>query len=93
MRGMVTKEINQVAYDLLGLKEISTAELMLMPYVQYTMMNSKKLDPQRMNNEDRAILSQWRSNNWIEGGASGLTITKDFWDAINEILWLGYVND
>ena len=90
---MVTGEINQVAYDLLGIKEITTAELRLMPYIQYTMMNSKKLDPQRMNNEDRAILSQWRSNKWIEGGASGLTITKDFWGAINEIMWLGYVND
>lgn len=26
------------------------------------------------------------------GGASGLTITKAFWDIINQLLWLGYAN-
>ena len=33
----------------------------------------------------------WRKKGWIEGGVEGLRITKEFWDAINEILWLGYV--
>lgn len=28
---------------------------------------------------------------FIEGGAAVLQITQDFWSAIHQILWLGYV--
>lgn len=37
------------------------------------------------------ILSTWRAKDYIEGGVSGLAITKEFWDAICELVWLGYV--
>jgi hypothetical protein len=49
-------------------------------------------DQNKVNAEERAILSDWRKRGFIDGGASGLGMTKAFWDAMNEILWMGYVN-
>ena len=90
-RGMMTPEVSAKAKELLDI-DITVTELRLMPYVQYTMLNEQKLDPRRINEPERKILSDWRKKGWIEGGASGMAIRKDFWDAINEILWLSYVN-
>lgn len=91
MRGRVTEEIKAVAKETLGIEDISTRELRLMPHIQYVMMNEQRLQPRHISPEDREILQRWREAGWIEGGASGLAITKEFWDAINQILWLGYV--
>lgn len=91
MRGAVTGKITEKAKELLNLDNISTRELRLMPYIQYTMMNNQTIDPNKISKEERGILADWRSRGFILGGASGLAISKDFWDAINEILWLGYV--
>jgi len=91
-RGAVTPEIKQLAKQLLGIEDLTTRELRLMPYIQYTMMNEQRLEIQRINPEERKILSKWRANGWIEDDASEMSISKQFWDAINQILWLAYVN-
>lgn len=91
MRGQLTEEINRAALRHLGTKEISQGELRLMPYIQHMMVNNQRIEPGKISPEERDILSTWRTHGWIEGGASGLSITKEFWDAINEILWIGYV--
>lgn len=62
-----------------------------MAYVQYVMMNEQKLDMRKLNQDDREVLSKWREEEHIEGGVSGLTITREFWDAMSAILWFGYV--
>lgn len=90
MRGAMTVKIKEVSKKFLGV-EITQSELRLMPYIQFTMMNNQKIDPNRISEEERRILSKWRLAGWIEGGASEMSITKDFWDALNEILWFGYV--
>ena len=92
MRGMMTEEIKNKAVELLGVEDFTPRELRLMPYVQFVMMNDQRIDPNRINQEEREILADWREKGWIEGGALGMEISKDFWDAINEILWLGYVD-
>jgi hypothetical protein len=91
MRGKLTKEIKKVSSDLLGY-EITQYELRLMPYIQYCVMNRQNIDPAKVSSGEREILSSWREKNFISGGASDLEITKPFWDAISQILWLGYVN-
>ena len=91
MRGRITDEIKVLAKELLDIDELSTAELRLMPYIQYQMMNEQRIDPNKINQDERRILQTWRENGWIEGGASGLSISKEFWDAINQLLWVGYV--
>lgn len=89
-RGVLTKEIKVTSKKLLGYA-ITQKELRLMVYVQYVMCNEQVIDVRRINNEERKILSTWRTKKFIEGGASGLAITKEFWDAICELIWLGYV--
>lgn len=90
MRGKLTENIATTAKQLLGV-ELTQEELRLMPYVQYTMMNNQRIDPNRINENERKILTSWREREWIEGGAGGLSVSKNFWDAMNELMWLGYV--
>lgn len=90
MRGALTESITSAAKKRLGV-DLTQAELRLMPYIQYTMMNNQRIDPNAINADERKILSTWRKREWIEGGAGGLSITKEFWDALNELMWLGYV--
>jgi hypothetical protein len=90
MRGELTNKIKAKSKELLGY-EITEEELRLMPYIQYQMMNEQRLDIAKISSSEREILSSWREKEYIDGGASGLAITKEFWDAINQILWIGYV--
>lgn len=90
MRGALTQSIKDKSKELLGY-EIGVRELRLMAYAQYVMMNEQRIDPNKINQEERGILSKWRAAGHMEGGASGMAITKEFWNALCEILWLGYV--
>lgn len=90
-RGQLTEQIKQKSVEVLGY-EISLRELRLMPYISYTMLNDRRIDPNKINREERRVLSQWREKGYIEGGAAGIQITKEFWDAVHEILFLGYVD-
>lgn len=90
-RGELTSRIKNKSKELLGY-EITVRELRLMPYVLDRMMNTRKIDPNCVNGEEREILSKWRTAGYIEGGASEMTITKEFWSIITEIVYLGYVD-
>jgi len=89
-RGQITDRVQSAAMATLR-RKITQAELRLMPYVQFVMMNEQKLDPNKVSAEEREILADWRKEGWIEGGAAGLAITKDFWNALCECLWASYV--
>ena len=91
LRGQLTRRIKKKAKELLGY-EITQIELRLMPYIMYVMQNEQKIQIAKCNWEDRKILKKWREAGHIEGGASGLAITKQFWDIICEIVFLGYVD-
>ena len=90
-RGQLTDRIKKKSFELLGY-EIGVRELRLIPYIQYVMVNKQKLEIRKINQEEREILSKWRKAGHIEGGASGLKITKEFWNIICEIMFLGYVD-
>lgn len=90
MRGQLTDKIQELARSFLD-REITTGELRLYPYLDYVMKNEQKIEPKRINREDRDILQKLREENHIEGGASGLSMTKEFYDYINQVLWLGYI--
>jgi hypothetical protein len=90
MRGKLTEAVQDEALAELG-REITQAELRLMPYIQWVMMNNQRLEPNKIHQGEREILATWREEGYIEGGASGLAISKEFWDAINQIMWLSYV--
>jgi len=90
-RGELTDRIKKKSLELFGY-EIDTTELRLMPYIQYVMVNEQKIDINKINSVEREILSKWRKAGYIEGGASGLKITEDFWNKIIKIIFLGYVD-
>ena len=90
-RGQLTERIKEKSKELLGY-EISKQELRLIPYIQYVMVNEQKLKIELINAEEREILSKWRKKGHIEGGVGGLNITREFWDIICEIIFLGYVD-
>lgn len=56
------------------------------------MKNEMLLEPNKVNREERDILSMLWSEGHIEGGASGLRMTKEFYDYINQVLWYSYVD-
>ena len=91
-RGILTQEIQDVAKQFLG-REITTTELRLYPYLDYLMKNEQRIDPRKCNQDDRDVLAVLRAEGHIEGGASGLSMTKEFYDYINQVLWFGYVLD
>lgn len=91
LRGQLTSRIKEKSKELFGY-EISQVELRLIPYLQYVMINSQKLDINKISPEERKIISKWRAAGYIDGGASGMRITKEFWNIMNEILFLGYVD-
>lgn len=90
-RGKLTQRVIDKGKELFG-RDIDKTELRLIPYIVYTMMNDQKLDPNKVNQEEREILAMWRRQGHIEGGASGLAVTKDFWDKCCEMVFLAYVD-
>ncbi len=103
-RGVITPEIVAKAKELLGDDNFTKADLRLLPYVQFVAINSKKLDKSKINRAEQQILQKWEDmgllelSDWVSllptetGRLRKLTITKKFWDASCEILWLGYAN-
>lgn len=89
-RGLLTTDINKVAVMMIG-REITQTELHLIPYVHYVMVNDRKLKIPLIRDGEREILRQWKEQGHIEGGASGLAITKQWWDFMCEVIFLGYV--
>jgi len=89
-RGILTDKIQEIAVAFLG-REITAKELKLYPYLDYVMKNHQKIDPNKINSEERKILGLLRTGGHIEGGASGMAITKEFYDYMQDVLWEGYV--
>lgn len=89
-RGQLTERVKSISKTFLG-REISQTELRLYAYLDYTIKNSQKITPNHCNQDDRAILQKLRKEEYIEGGASGLALTREFYDYMQEVLWWGYV--
>lgn len=92
MRGMITDEINAKAKELMGYEALSSQELRLMPYLQYIIVNGQGVLHNRVNTEERAILDIWIKKGFISNVYEQLEMTKEFWNAISELIYLGYVN-
>lgn len=90
MRGMLTDEIKSKSIHLLGY-EINQKELRLMPYLQYCVINDMDIERRRINSEEREILINWEKLGFINSPLSDLKIKKSFYDAICELIFIGYV--
>lgn len=91
-RGELTKRIKLASKRLLGY-EITQQELRLMPYIQFVVTNEQYIDRSKINREESEIISEWSEKGYVERSYDGtLTISKEFFMAICEILYLGYVD-
>ena len=90
-RGQLTDRIKAKSKELLGY-EMCVRELRLMAYIQYVMVNDQKIGIEKISQEERKVISKWRKTGHIEGGASGLAVTREFWGILCEIIFLGYVD-
>ena len=88
-RGQLTDAISDKAKAFLG-RDLTQIELRLYPYLQYVMVNERKLDPRRVNPEERVILAGLRTEGHIEGGAGGLTMTREFFLFISDLIFDAY---
>ena len=88
---MLTNDVQNLALQLFG-RQITITELRMMPYIQHVVVNSQEIDDSRINELEREILRVWHEERRIKYIASGLKITKQFWDAINQLVWLSYVD-
>ncbi len=89
-RGNLSKEVQDISRKRIG-REISLRELRLLPYLYHVMINARELDPMKITGEERGILQRLKSEGHLAGGMTGLSMTKEFWDYIGEVLWLSYV--
>ena len=94
-RGEMTQEVQEAAIKHLKLEvhkdAFSTTELRLIPYVQYVLMNERVIVSNRVNQEEIDIIEKWKKKGWImEGENEKISVTKEFWDAMSEILWIAY---
>lgn len=89
-REKLTERIIEKSKELLGY-EIDQAELRLMVYFQYVMTNEHVVNSDRISGDDALIIEKWIQEGRIYG-AKRIMVTKKFWDIMNEIIFLGYVD-
>lgn len=89
-RGMLTDAVKAKSKELLGY-EITTRELRLMPYIDYTMKNNQYIELNKINEEEQGILHKWQDMNFITGTLMNLQLSKEFFMNMQEILWMAYV--
>lgn len=91
-RGMLTDRIKVKSKELLGY-EITQAELRLMPYLATILKDEQRIDIRRVNDDELDILSKWAILGFLQGHVeNGIRVTHEFWTAMSEILYLGYVD-
>lgn len=90
-RGRLTARIKKKSKELLGYA-IDEAELRLVVYLQYVMVNEQRFKERNLKPNEHDIIQKWEDAGYMNNEGVYLTITKKFWDAICEIVYLGYVD-
>jgi hypothetical protein len=95
-RGSLTPEIEALGETFLG-RKLTLCELRLLPYMDYLSKNFMGVDPRRINQEEREILSGWKKLGFIDYSSSPFngyfSLRRDFYDFMNNVLWLAYVDN
>ena len=90
-RGCLTSEIQEESKSFLG-RDMTTRELRLLPYIDYCLKNAFAFNNNKINDEERDIIMQWeKDNHLVFSYVRGFEATKEFYDFIQRVLWLGYV--
>lgn len=66
------------------------AELHLLPYIQFELVNNQNIDPKKINGEEREIIARMAREGHLIIGPN-LSCSPEFWAFMHEIIWLAYV--
>lgn len=91
-RGILTNEIQAIAKEYLG-REITTKELRLYPYIDYCLKNGGKIDIYKIDDPEYEILLNYDENKLYLAFGGYIKVSKEFYDYIQKVLWLSYVED
>ena len=91
VRGALTPEILKLATENLG-HAISKDELRLMAYCNARMTNERTFNPVHLSDEDVVIFDGWVKSGLMTFEGDQIRVTREFWMAISEILYLAYVD-
>lgn len=89
-RGMLTESVKKMSLDFLG-REITTRELRLYPYIDFTLKNDFTFDMRKINEEEIEILDMLMEESHLVYNREHLVVTKAFYDYIQIILFETYV--
>lgn len=93
MRGTITEDIQSAAKSFLG-ENIDTEELRFYPYIDYCLKNGGKIDVNKMSLGEIGLLNHYCIKGYMElKDDSKIFISKPFYQYIQEILWLSYVEN
>lgn len=88
-RGCVTKDIIELTGG--GYEEAKTI-LHLLPFVQSMLVKGKPIEERLLMQAELGYMHRWRESGDISyGDDSPCSCTKEFWDWMNQVLFLGYV--
>ena len=88
-RGVLTDSVKELSLELFGY-EITVKELRLLPYILDCLLNNRNVDPNKIDQTEREIMSKWRDEGRMKDPASGLTVTPEFYDMICIVVKIGY---
>lgn len=97
-RGMLTEEAKKIYFDFTG-EELTREVLRLFPFLHYTVTNSHKIEGDKINGEERKILSEYHKAGYIsrhmnaQSGKIEVEISDyGFYEMMSKILFVSYVN-
>jgi len=92
-RGKLTPHIAYIANKTLNLKSFGTTHLRLLPYIHYCVINHQNLDNTKLSDEEQDIITQWKAHRHIVQIGNRITVSRKFYNAMNDLIWLGYIKD
>lgn len=90
-RGQLTARIKKKSKEILGYA-VDQCELRFMVYIQYVMTNEQRTKRELINPEEGVLLDKWEEAGHVKRSGRDLKVTKEFWDILSEIIYLGYVD-
>lgn len=89
-RGRLSKKAQEIAKNFLG-EEITTRELRLYPYIDFCLKNCGIIQREKINSEEVAILEKRQAEGHLKKSGKYITVTRAFYDFIQDILAETYV--
>lgn len=85
-RGVLTPKLEEIG--------LTQDEIRLIPYVHYCNINYMRIDIEKITRKEMDIIDKWVEEGRISNDVfdKKFSVTREFWDLMNEVLWEAYAN-